>query len=102
MSLRRSFSPLLGRHWRGYLAHPYRERRRFASRLSVFGVWDPGPSHLVEYELTMPDGKAERAAFPTSKPRIAAAVSHHRYFMLAEHLNGFLWPVAGAAGATRQ
>ena len=46
---------------------------------------DPGPSHLVRYYLTMPDGSQREGVFPNlaeEKPRLL----YHRYFMLSEHL----------------
>ncbi len=81
----RPFSPLweaLADFFRPYvnatdLNHGYR-----------FFAPNPGPSHLVEYELTMPDGKVEKGRFPDRRqewPRLL----YHRYFMLAEHLDGF-------------
>lgn len=47
---------------------------------------EPGPSHLVRYELTMPDGSTHEGIFPSRQehwPRLL----YHRYFMLSEFLN---------------
>jgi hypothetical protein len=47
----------------------------------------PGPSHLVRYTLTMPDGTSKTETFPnkqTEWPRLF----YHRHFMLSEKLNG--------------
>jgi hypothetical protein len=47
---------------------------------------EPGPSHLVRYELTFDDGHSEGGSFPdreVNKPRLL----YHRYFMMSEFLN---------------
>jgi hypothetical protein len=47
---------------------------------------EPGPSHLVRYELTMPDGSKQEGFFPNRdehKPRLL----YHRYFMMSEFVN---------------
>jgi hypothetical protein len=44
---------------------------------------NPGPSHLVRYELTLADGKTNVGRFPdlkTARPRLL----YHRHFMLSE------------------
>lgn len=44
---------------------------------------NPGPSHIVQYELTFADGATERGQFPDLKqhwPRLL----YHRHFMLSE------------------
>jgi hypothetical protein len=44
---------------------------------------EPGPSHLIRYEATMPDGKVVEGIFPSLKeqwPRLL----YHRHFMLSE------------------
>ncbi len=59
-----------------YLNHGYR-----------FFAPDPGPSHLIRYDLTMPDGSHRAGIFPNlaeEQPRLL----YHRYFMLSEHLSG--------------
>jgi hypothetical protein len=69
-----------------YLDHGYR-----------FFAPSPGPSHLVRYELEMPDGTTSTGVFPnkqTEWPRLF----YHRHFMLAEKLNDqFIPPEAPAA-----
>lgn len=55
-----------------YLNHGYR-----------FFAPNPGPSHLVRYELEMPDGTVRRGQFPDLKkhwPRLL----YHRHFMISE------------------
>jgi hypothetical protein len=76
----------LARPFRGYiemadLDHGYR----------FFGP-EPGASHLVRYQLEMPDGSKREDVFPNlaeERPRLL----YHRYFMLAEHLNMLYGPV---------
>ncbi len=48
---------------------------------------DPGPSHLIRYHLHWSDGHGRDGVFPNlteERPRLL----YHRYFMLAEHLEG--------------
>lgn len=47
---------------------------------------EPGPSHLVRYELAFDDGTTREGTFPNRnehKPRLL----YHRYFMMSEFLN---------------
>jgi hypothetical protein len=47
---------------------------------------EPGPSHLIRYQLTFADGRIEDGVFPDSaeqKPRL----NYHRHFMLSEFAN---------------
>lgn len=47
---------------------------------------EPGPSHLIRYELTFADGRVEEGVFPDpaeQKPRL----NYHRHFMLSEFAN---------------
>lgn len=47
---------------------------------------EPGPSHLVHYELRFDDGRVEQGIFPNvqqHQPRLR----YHRHFMLSEFLN---------------
>lgn len=47
---------------------------------------EPGPSHLVRYEITLDDGTLKEGVFPDRlehKPRLL----YHRYFMLSEFVN---------------
>jgi hypothetical protein len=47
---------------------------------------EPGPSHLIKYELKLKDGKQITGQFPdrtVNKPRLL----YHRYFMLSEFVN---------------
>ena len=54
---------------------------------------DPGPSHLVRYEIDLADGKRVTGRFPNVDhhwPRLL----YHRHFMLAETLVNLAMPVA--------
>lgn len=58
----------------------------FLSNGYRFFAPEPGPSHLVKYELTLVDGKIIKGQFPDRRvyrPRLL----YHRYFMLSETLN---------------
>ncbi len=47
---------------------------------------EPGPSHLVHFELRFDDGRVEQGIFPNvqqHQPRLR----YHRHFMLSEFLN---------------
>lgn len=57
-----------------YLNHGYR-----------FFAPEPGPSHLIRYEMELSGGRKLQGYFPdahTHRPRLL----YHRYFMLSEHL----------------
>ena len=59
----------------GFLNHGYR-----------FFAPNPGPSHLVRYEVTHADGRVESHRFPSTDeqwPRLY----YHRHFMVAERVN---------------
>ena len=62
----------------GYLNHGY-----------FFFAPEPGPSHLIDYDLEFADGKTATLRFPDRQaqwPRLL----YHRHFMLTENLNQ-LW-----------
>ncbi len=70
--LRPVFQPYLSAT---YLDHGYK-----------FFAPDPGPSHLIHYELTMADGSRRKGVFPNvdeHRPRLF----YHRHFMLSEFVN---------------
>ena len=55
----------------------------------AFFAPDPGPGHIIEYELRFDDGRKERGTIPDSNqhwPRLR----YHRHFMLTEQLAS-LW-----------
>ena len=71
------FSPYL--HL-AFLNHGYR-----------FFAPNPGPSHLVRYELEMPDGSIQRGRFPDLNrhwPRLL----YHRHFMVSETVFNIMQP----------
>ena len=47
---------------------------------------DPGPSHLVRYELRFEDGRVSEGVFP-NKTQHQPRLLYHRHFMLSEFLN---------------
>ena len=64
---------------------PYVDALSLANGYRFFAP-EPGPSHLVRYELTFDDGTTEQGVFPNrerNKPRLL----YHRYFMMSEFLN---------------
>jgi hypothetical protein len=59
-----------------YLNHGYK-----------FFAPDPGPTHLVRYELQLPGGETKTGTFPNlaeQRPRLL----YHRHMMLSERLDG--------------
>jgi hypothetical protein len=69
----------------GRSIQPYLDILNLANGYRFFAP-EPGPSHLVRYELTMPDGTTREGIFPNRNehwPRLL----YHRYFMLSEFLN---------------
>jgi hypothetical protein len=74
------FSPYLQA---AYLNHGYR-----------FFAPNPGPSHVVCYEVTMPDGSVRAGQFPDLQrhwPRLL----YHRYFMVSEATYNITDPFTG-------
>ncbi len=68
-----------------YLDHGYR-----------FFAPNPGPSHLVRYELDMPDGKTKKGRFPDADshwPRLL----YHRHFMISETVFNITEPLVRPA-----
>ncbi len=50
---------------------------------------EPGPSHLVRYEVELADGSRQSGFFP-DRTRHRPRLLYHRYFMLSEHLNALM------------
>ena len=76
-------SPLWQRAWSVF--RPYLEVMNLNHGNHFFAP-EPGPSHLVHYELRFDDGRVERGIFPNAQqhqPRLR----YHRHFMLSEFLN---------------
>jgi hypothetical protein len=64
---------------------PYVDALALANGYRFFAP-EPGPSHLVRYELTFDDGTTRAGTFPdrdVHRPRLL----YHRYFMMSEFLN---------------
>lgn len=64
-----------------YLQHGY-----------FFFAPNPGPSHLVRYELEFDDGRPGESAMFPDRRRHRPRLLYHRHFMLAEHLNSLFIP----------
>ena len=47
---------------------------------------EPGPSHLIRYELTFSDGRVESGVFPDPAEQMPR-LNYHRHFMLSEFAN---------------
>lgn len=76
-------SPLWHRAWLTF--RPYLEGLNLNHGYHFFAP-EPGPSHLVHYELCFEDGRVEQGLFPNAsqqQPRLR----YHRHFMLSEFLN---------------
>ena len=52
---------------------------------------EPGPSHLIRYELGFADGTQKSGLFP-HKTQHQPRLLYHRHFMLSEHLSQFAEP----------
>jgi hypothetical protein len=64
---------------------PYVEGMSLANGYRFFAP-EPGPSHIVRYQLTFDDGSTREGVFPNrevNKPRLL----YHRHFMMSEFLN---------------
>ena len=67
------------------LFQPYLEGLCLANGYRFFAP-EPGPSHLLRYEITLDDGSLKEGVFPDQRhhhPRLL----YHRYFMLSEFIN---------------
>ncbi|MFM9961249.1 MAG: hypothetical protein ACKV2Q_08480 [Planctomycetaceae bacterium] len=76
-------SPLWHQAWLTF--RPYLEGMNLNYGNHFFAP-EPGPSHLVRYELHFEDGRIEQGLFPNvqqQQPRLR----YHRHFMLSEFLN---------------
>ena len=52
---------------------------------------EPGPSHLIRYEMILADGAKKTGFFP-NKAEHCPRLLYHRHFMLSEHLSQFAEP----------
>lgn len=76
-------SPLTGRLRE--LVQPYLDAA-FLNHGYKFFAPDPGPSHIIRWEMILPDGTRREGIFPDPKehwPRLL----YHRHFMLSEFVN---------------
>jgi hypothetical protein len=76
---------------------PYLDVLSLANGYRFFAP-EPGPSHLVRYEVTLADGTLKTGEFPdrqVHRPRLL----YHRYFMLSEFINTLGNPDAPGARA---
>jgi hypothetical protein len=67
------------------LIQPYMDILSLGNGYRFFAP-EPGPSHLVRYEVTLKDGTLKQGVFPDRsqhQPRLL----YHRYFMLSEFAN---------------
>lgn len=86
-------SLLSGYAWSAF--RPYLEAAYLNHGYHFFGP-EPGPGHLVRYEIELADGTTKEGYFPNRsehRPRLL----YHRHFMLSERLAG-LMPQDGPEG----
>ncbi|MBC7817378.1 MAG: hypothetical protein IAG10_10855 [Planctomycetaceae bacterium] len=76
-------SPLWQRAW--LVFRPYLEGMNLNHGYHFFAP-EPGPSHLVRYELRYEDGRVEQGLFPNAQQQ-QPRLRYHRHFMLSEFLN---------------
>ncbi len=74
---------------------PYLEGLFLANGYRFFAP-EPGPSHLVRYEMTLNDGSQATGVFPDRAHHVPRLL-YHRYFMLSEFVN-----TLESAGGPRQ
>jgi hypothetical protein len=65
--------------------HPYLEVM-YVNHGYHFFAPEPGPGHLIEYQLEFADGRTETGRFP-DRDRHRPRLLYHRHFMLSEFLN---------------
>lgn len=76
-------SPLWLQTWR--LFRPYLEAMNLGQGNHFFAP-DPGPSHLIHFELRFDDGRTEHHVIPNVRQHWSR-LRYHRHFMLCEFLN---------------
>lgn len=81
-------SGLMTNIWEWY--QPYLEALYLNHGYHFFAP-EPGPSHLIRYELTLADGTQKTGLFP-HKSEHQPRLLYHRHFMLSEHLSQFAEP----------
>lgn len=76
-------SPLWQQVWTAF--RPYLDVMNLNHGYHFFAP-EPGPSHLVRYELRFDDGRIEQGLFPSVQQH-SPRLRYHRHFMLSEFLN---------------
>lgn len=76
-------SPIASRLWWGF--RPYLQAAYLNHGYHFFAP-QPGPSHLLRYELDLPDGSRVTETIP-DRDRNRPRLFYHRHFMLTEFLN---------------
>lgn len=76
------------------MARPYL-RATFLDHGYQFFAPDPGPTHLVQYEIVKSDGQMETGIFPDREKHFPR-LRYHRWFMLAESMNVFASDIPNA------
>jgi hypothetical protein len=79
----------------GTVLQPYLDVLALGNGYRFFAP-EPGPSHLVRYEITLDDGTLEQGVFP-DRDRHQPRLLYHRYFMLSEFAN-----TLGSGGPSRE
>lgn len=76
-------APLWVSLWQGF--RPYLEAMYLNHGYHFFAP-DPGPSHLIRYELDFADGRSAEGIFPSPREHVPRLL-YHRHFMLSEYAN---------------
>lgn len=74
---------------------PYVDGLNLANGYRFFAP-EPGPSHLVRYDVTLADGSHVKGVFPDKQEHFPRLL-YHRYFMLSEFINTLDNPAADPA-----
>jgi hypothetical protein len=69
----------------GSVYRPYVDTLSLGNGYRFFAP-EPGPSHLVRYQLTFDDGRTSEGVFP-NKAQHRPRPLYHRHFMMSEFLN---------------
>lgn len=91
-------SPIAGRLW--LVVQPYVQAAYLNHGYHFFAP-QPGPSHLLRFELEMADGTSRSGVIPNVKQN-RPRVFYHRHFMLTEFLNMLHGQTEGITDAASQ
>ena len=72
------------------IARPYLQATALDNGYRFFAP-NPGPSHLVRYELYHPDGSRDDHVFPNREEHFPRLL-YHRHFMLSETISALVGP----------